>query len=316
VTQLDDKITAEWHPSTTDLGAQPPQPFSSLVRLDFGAVTHVGKVRTNNEDAYIIYRNSRAWERLFTSLPPEALPERHDETAYVMAVADGMGGLAGGEVASRLSIRTGIYLVLHAVKWTMKLDHPEERDKEIDEGISRAASYFDKINQALIDEGRRHPDLAGMGTTLTVSFSVGDDLLLFHIGDCRAYLWREGRLRQLTRDHTMAQSLADAGIIPVSQLPKHRLRHMLTKALGTERGHVHTEVHQLQIADGDRLLLCSDGLYDMVTDEDIAAILSREVSSQRACQALVDQALANGGKDNVTVLLARYGIPPRPEEGK
>jgi serine/threonine protein phosphatase PrpC len=232
-----------------------------------------------------------------------------------MAVADGMGGMAGGEVASRLTIRTGIYLVLHAVKWTLKLDNPEERDKEIDEGISRAAAYFDKINQTLIEEGRRHPALAGMGTTLTVSFSVGDDLLLFHIGDCRAYLWRQGRLRQLTRDHTMAQSLADAGVISASELPRHKLRHMLTQALGTERGHVHTEVHQLQLADGDRLLLCSDGLYDMVADEDIAAILTRELTSQSACQALVDQALQNGGKDNVTVLLARYGIPPRPEDG-
>src|SRR5687768_853994 len=99
---------------------QPPRPFSSLVQIDFGALTHAGKVRTVNEDAYIIYRTARSWENLQTSLEAEDLPPRFDEHAYGMAVADGIGGAAGGQIASRMAIRFLISLILNAAKWAMK----------------------------------------------------------------------------------------------------------------------------------------------------------------------------------------------------
>jgi protein phosphatase len=295
--------------SAADLGA--PKPFSSLVRVDFGARSDVGKRRSNNEDAYIVYRTGRYWEKLLTNLADGDLPDRHDETGYVMAVADGMGGPAAGEIASTMSLRTGIHLVLNAVKWSLKLDHPDERTEEIEEGIRRAAEYFNKINQAVIERGRKEPNLAGMGTTLTASYSYGDDFFLFHIGDTRAYLFREGRLQQLTRDHTVPQGLVDAGLLSPEALPRHHLRHVLTRSLGQASGDVPIDVHQGKLADGDRLLLCSDGLYDMVDDATISTILARPLTSQETCQALVDQALQAGGKDNVTVLLARYTIPIR-----
>src|SRR5271165_5727047 len=109
----------------------------------------------------------------------------------------------------------------------------------------------------------------------------------------------------------MAQSLADAGLIPKSELPKHRLRHVLTQALGAEGGPLRTEVHQLKLLDGDNLLLCTDGLYEMVEFASLAGILNQMLAPQDTCQAMVDRAMANGGKDNITVLVAKYRIPPR-----
>jgi serine/threonine protein phosphatase PrpC len=127
--ELDEKDTLEFALPAKAVWSQTPPPFSSLVRVDFGGLSHVGRVRPNNEDAFVIFRNGRFWEKLMSNLPEGDLPERHEEAAYVMAVADGIGGTAGGEVASNLTLRTGINLVLNAVKWTIKLDNPDEREK-------------------------------------------------------------------------------------------------------------------------------------------------------------------------------------------
>jgi protein phosphatase len=129
------------------------------------------------------------------------------------------------------------------------------------------------------------------------------------VGDSRAYLFRDGTLRLLTRDQTHAQRLADEGLISQQDVARHRLRHVLTSALGGSQQDVRAEIQRWTLADGDRLLLCSDGLTDMVDDAEIAAVLSRETRSDKACGLLVDRALANGGKDNVTVVVARYSIP-------
>jgi PPM family protein phosphatase len=289
-----------------------PARFSALVRVDLGALSHVGKVRPNNEDSYLVFRTGRYWERLLTNLPAGELPARHEENAYVMAVADGLGGAEAGEVASSLALRTGVAQVLRASRWALKLDHPEDREREVREGIERGLSYFRKMHEAVSRRAEGDPALAGMGTTLTASYSVGDDLFVFHVGDSRAYLSRAGALRRLTHDHTMAQALADAGVISQAEVGRHRLRCVLTRAIGGAWGRLEAEVQQLRLVDGDQLLLCSDGLTGMVEDGAIAEVLRRAESSESACRALVDLALGRGGKDNVTVLLARYAIPERP----
>jgi protein phosphatase len=288
-----------------------PVPFSSRVRIGFGAVSHVGKVRQTNQDAYLIYRTGRYWEKILTSLAEGDLPDRYEETGYVMAVADGMGGAAGGEVASRLALCTGVNLVLNAVKWALKLDHPAEREAEIREGQERAVNYFRQIDAALTRRAAEDPALAGMGTTLTVASSVGDDLLVYHVGDSRAYLFRRGKLQRLTRDHTLAQALADAGAIDPEDVPAHRLHHVLTRTMGGHGGQVETDFHHYQLADGDRVLLCTDGLTGMVPDEQIGEVLRATETSAEGCQALLERALEGGGTDNVTIILARYDIPPR-----
>jgi protein phosphatase len=289
-----------------------PAPFSSLVRLELGAVSHAGKVRESNQDAYLVYRMGRFWEKALTNLPAGELPDRHEEIAYVMAVADGMGGAAAGDIASRLALCTGVNLVLHAVKWALKVDHPEEREVELREGQERAVTYFRQIDAALSRRAAQDPALAGMGTTLTVAYSIGADLLISHVGDSRAYLLRQGRLQRLTRDHTLAQALADAGAIRDEEVHRHRLHHVLTRSVGGHGGQVEMDFRHCPLADGDRVMLCTDGLTGMVPDDRIAEVLRATESSADGCQALLEQALAAGGRDNVTIVLARYAIPPRP----
>jgi len=129
------------------------------------------------------------------------------------------------------------------------------------------------------------------------------------VGDSRVYLFRRGRLLQLTRDQTYSQLLADLGKIPQHEVSTHHLRHILTDAIGAGAGEVNVKVRHLSLLNEDRLLLCTDGLTEMVDEEEIAGVLMREQRAQEACQSLVDLALEHGGKDNVTVLMANYEIP-------
>jgi protein phosphatase len=288
---------------------QPPRPFSSLVRIDFGAMTHAGNVRPSNEDAYIIYRSGRYWEKVETSLQAGDLPERSDEIAYGMAVADGVGGANAGQVASNMAIRVLVSLMLNAAKWALKLDNPETRDVELQDVKERAEAYFQKVDHALLQHAEVYPRLKGMGTTLTGAYSFGDDLFILHIGDTRAYLFRQNHLRQLTHDQTVAQALADSGAISPEEASTHRLRHSLTSCLGGESAKIQMEIRHVRLMAGDRILLCSDGLTDMISEADVTEVMQTTEESGEACNALVNLALQKGGEDNITVVLARYSIP-------
>ena len=286
-----------------------PQPFSSRVQVDFGAVSDKGKVRSNNEDAYLIIRTGRYMQKMQTNIEPELIPDRHEECAYGMAVADGMGGLAAGEVASSMAITTIVNLMLSSVKWALKLDHPEFRKEEIQEAIERAVDYLNKADFAVARQASQDRRYDRMGTTLTLSYSFGDDLFIFHVGDSRAYLFHNGRLNRLTHDHTLAQELADKGDISQEAADKHKFKHLLTRAVGHHGGKLDVEIHHLKLADNDLVLVCSDGLTDLVTDQQIADALSVSESSQHKCESLVNLALQKGGRDNITVVLAHYHIP-------
>ena len=307
--------TAEYFLPVSNFAIERPRAFSSLIQIDFGAISDVGKVRSNNEDAFLIFRTGRYWQRLMTNVQEGLLPERHEENGYAMAVADGMGGLAAGEVASSLALVTVVNLMLSSVKWALKLDHPELREEEIREGLDRAVDYLSKADLAIHNRAEANIALGGMGTTLTASYSFGDDLFIFHVGDSRAYLLRNGRLSRLTRDHTVAQALADAGGIPQEDVAGHRLKHVLTRAMGRHGGNVEVEIHHLKLANQDQLLLCTDGLTDLVRDEQIAEVLIRNDASQEKCRTLIDRALQGGGRDNATVLIAQYRIPSPEEVG-
>jgi protein phosphatase len=291
------------HPSPTS-EVQLPQPFSSLVRVDISGLSEVGKVRLNNEDHYLIVRFGRSFQTLMTNLPAGSVPEQFDEIGYGMIVADGMGGMAAGEVASSLAIKTLVSLVLNAPDWIMRIG-----DLEAKEVMRRSVERFRQANETLIEMAASDQRLSGMGTTMTLASSVGTNLFIAHIGDSRAYLFRLGQLHKLTRDHTVAQKMIEAGFITPEDERVSNLRHFLTQAIGINKGPFKPEVQLLQLADGDQLLLCSDGLTEMVDDEKIAAVLQKEKSAESACQTLVDLALEHGGADNVTVTLARYQIP-------
>jgi protein phosphatase len=300
-----DSDTVELPRPVADADIQQPHPFSSLVQVEVGGLSHAGKVRPNNEDHFLAARFSRSMLTLKTNLAAGQIPNQFDEAGYCFAVADGMGGMAAGEVASSLAITIGINLVLNAAKWNLLMTPDEAR-----EHMERTRRRFRQIDYVLTRRAKADPDLWGMGTTLTVATSIGDHLFLYHAGDSRAYRFRQGQLHQLTRDQTKAQELADAGLIPPEQVATHRLRHVLTNALGRSAGDIEIEIQDMQLTDGDRVLLCTDGLTDMVDDATIADVLGRIDASEPACQALVDLALERGGKDNVTVVLARYTIPP------
>jgi protein phosphatase len=268
-------------------------------------------VRPHNEDAYLVFRTGRTWQRLMTSLPEGQLPERFEECGYGMAVADGMGGHRAGEVASNMALRTAVAVILNNPHWSLKLDNPVSRVKEIEQTINRGAQYFRAIHQAICDRARGDPTLASMGTTLTATYSFGADLFVMHVGDSRAYLWRKSELRQLTRDHTIAQEMADSGALSAEEAAGHRLSHVLTRAIGGGAEEIETSVEFHELHDGDVIFLCTDGLTNMVSDRAIASVLENGLPSDQACRALVERALDAGGKDNVTVVMAKYHLPPR-----
>jgi protein phosphatase len=270
---------------------------SADVDLDVAALSDPGRVRPVNEDHYLVLRFSRAIEPLATNLPEGTLPDELSEQAHALMVADGMGGHRGGAEASRRAIADLIQQVVATPDWILRLE-----GSAADRVAQRSAERFRRASAAIREHAAKHPELAGMGTTLTVAVSFGLDLILTHVGDSRAYLWRDGRLDLLSRDHTIAQDFLDRGDGDVA----HHYRHVLTHALGGRNPEPMTGAWRLR--DGDRLLLCTDGLTDMVDDARIAALLAAHPGSQPACRALVDQALAAGGRDNVTVALAGYRL--------
>jgi PPM family protein phosphatase len=277
---------------------------AAAVEVDLGALSHPGKLRPNNEDHFLAVRLQRTMRALLTNLPDGAVPPRHADTAYGLVVADGVGGGPGGEVASRTAIGVLADLVLATPDWIMRLD-----DQLAEEVMRRLGERFGTVREALRRRARADPALAGMATTMTLASSLGADLVVAHVGDSRAYLFRGGTLHRLTRDHTLAQELADrgGGLPPASVL--RRLRRVLTNALSAGAADVRTEVHRLRLLDGDALLLCTDGLTDMVPEEAIADALGRPETAADTCRVLADRALEAGGRDNVTVVLARYRIP-------
>jgi protein phosphatase len=248
-------------------------------------------------------------ETLMTSLPPGDVPERADELNYVMVVVDGMGGHAAGEVASRLTISALVASALQIPDWILRADpgHADEIER-------RARETVQQVGSMLVERGRQDPSLRGMGSTLTAARSYGRELLIVHVGDSRAYLLRSGHLQRLTRDHTYAQMMVDAGLCSPDDVTVSGVRHILTNVLGGAIDEVDVDVDLLPLENGDRLLLCSDGLTDCVDDETIGTTLQRALSSREACARLVQLALDGGGQDNVTVLVASFEFPPPTSE--
>jgi protein phosphatase len=277
---------------------------SSQVRLDVTGLSHRGLVRPNNEDQFLVTRLTRSMETMVSSLGSADVPARADEVNYVMLVADGMGGHAGGEVASRMAISELVNLALLLPDWIFRMNERSRPELEW-----RARQLLRQVNALVTDRGARGPALRGMGTTLTAARSLGRDLMIVHVGDSRAYLFRNGRLHRLTRDHTFAQWLLDSGQLAADEAQSSKLRHVLTNVVGGSDDDAEVDIDVLQLDDGDRVLLCSDGLTDGLDDETIAGTLSAAGSSNEACRRLMQLALDRGGRDNITVIVGAYTIP-------
>jgi protein phosphatase len=278
---------------------------SSRVSVDLASLSDPGLTRRTNEDHFMAARFERTMQTLTTNIPEGRVPAEWRETCYAFLVADGVGGAAAGELASRTAVEVLVEMVLESPAWIMRFEG-ERGDKVLE----RTADRFQKAREALVARAAEDPRLKGMATTMTFACSVGRDLLVAHCGDSRAYvLHRGGQLEMLTHDQTMAQSLADAGAIAQTDVAHHPSRHVLTSALASRGVFAQVELKHSQIEDGETLLLCSDGLSEMVTDEMITTVLAAREPAETACRRLVDIALEAGGKDNVTVVVARYSIP-------
>ena len=270
--------------------------------IDIAGATDKGHVRQVNEDHYLIFRFGRSLENLMSNLPDGVLERDYELNGHGMFVADGMGGMAAGDVASRMAVTGLIKLIVDTPDWILSL----EKEQDLKTVLQRMTQRFLRVDEKIKQEARHDPTRRGMGTTLTVAGVLGNNLVVGHVGDSRAYLLRDDKITQLTKDHTVAQALIDAGVSPNDPVSAS-LQHLLTAALGALDAEIEPEVNRWSLSPGDQLLLCSDGLTKMV---DNAAILlaAREASSAaRACHDLIDLALAAGGLDNVTVILARFG---------
>jgi len=284
--------------------AKTENPHSSLVEVDLAAQSHAGKVRPNNEDHYLAVRVERSLHVVQSSVSAGVLPRIADETAYGMIVADGIGGLPAGGLASSMALAKLVDLVVKTPDWIMRMNRRKAAVIK-----RRMIQRFHQIDVALRERGERDPRLAGMGSTLTAAVSLGADLFLAHLGDSRAYLLRGGDLHQLTRDHTLAQAMIDAGVAQPDDPAVKGMRRVLTAAVGSTAQPTEPEVQRLSLRHGDQLLLCTDGLTESVDSETIRSILSKAKSADEACRSLIDAALKAGGADNVTVVLARYRFP-------
>lgn len=228
------------------------------------ALSHVGKIRANNQDS------GYAGTHLFV-------------------VADGMGGHAGGDVASALAIQA----IAHN-------DRPYDSVEEAEQVLSQALL---EANQELAETVFEHPELTGMGTTVSGLIRVGDKVVIAHIGDSRIYRWRTGELEQVTKDHTFVQRLVDSGRITPEEAAVHPRRSVLMRVLGDVDINPEIDTLVLDTEPGDRWLLCSDGLSGYVGEEKIAELLAEHDDAAAAAQALIDESLDHGAPDNVTVVL-------------
>jgi protein phosphatase len=264
-------------------------------------MTDPGKVRPSNEDHFLIAHLTKALQIQHTSLPQSPIKQGGDQS-YLFVVADGMGGHAGGEKASALVVDSIENFVLDTLKWFFGLTGGEEN-----EVLAEFQSALGQAEAALFAESARHPELSGMGSTLTLAYALGTRLFVAHVGDSRCYLYHGGRLQRLTHDHTMVQDLVRAGQLRPEDAERNALRHVITNVVGGHTPGVQVEVQRVDLAAGDRLLLCSDGLTEMVPDGDIAGVLRDEQDPRGACENLVARANRAGGRDNVTVVVAHFG---------
>jgi serine/threonine protein phosphatase PrpC len=273
------------------------------VAIKFGAMTDCGKVRSNNEDHFLVARLSKSMRVCKTSLPGEGETQFSEEEGYLIVVADGMGGHAAGERASALAVGSIEGFVLNTLKWFLHLSGDDEHQL-----VTELRQSLESADRTVIERARSNRAFYGMGTTLTMAFSVATDLFIVHAGDSRAYLFRDGELEQLTSDDTVVQVMVDAGVISPEDAKHHNRRHVVTNVIGGPGEGVSVEIQKLNLLDGDTVLYCTDGLTEPVDDHAIAEILHHHPDPEDACTRLVELALSRGAPDNVTAVVVRYQV--------
>jgi protein phosphatase len=266
--------------------------------IDAHGVTHTGKVRRDNQDHYLLCSLRRQIVVRGSSIPQAdtVLGTESERLASMAMVADGVGGAAKGETASRVAL-TGI---ARYVSRSLRCYYRSEEGEDFSETLQQGARECHEELRRLAEEESEH---RGMATTLTLFLSVWPRAYLLQVGDSRCYLLRNGELTQITRDQTMAQEMVDLGIMKPEQVAGTRLEHTLTSSIGGS--HNQPTVTRFDMNWGHVLLLCSDGLTRHVSDDRIRDVLRSMTSARQACETLLHEALDGGGTDNITVVVAR-----------
>jgi PPM family protein phosphatase len=283
-------------PFLSPLDSPPP---TVDVEVTFGARSRPGPSRAICDEHYLVFRMGRNEETLMTSLTWTDIPRRVEEYSYGMVIADGIG--SAGEAASRIAISTLMHLGIYFGKWNVRIDEPTA-----EEVMDRADRFYRSINSTLLQAGHQSPH--GMQTTLTAVYTAGAELFLAHVGHSRAYLFRDGELTQLTRDHTLGE--ASSGATAADKVAKARDgHHVLTEALGGRvPGGTGVDVERFGLRDRDTVLLCTNGLTDVVDDGRIGEELAAHNTPDDQCGALVDLAARARTRDDVTAVVAHYRI--------
>lgn len=245
---------------------------------EFCALTDTGRVRSNNEDAVAIH-----------------------EAAGLVILADGMGGYSAGEVASGMAVDV---IGRELAPWLqgMPPDLPAAELRRV------LLASIDNANRAIFDASRANSQYRGMGTTLVVGVLRAGRLVLAHVGDSRCYRLRAGELRQMTRDHSWLQEQIDLGLLTPAQAALSGMGNLVTRALGVD-SMVHAEINEFAVRARDLFILCSDGLSDMVSDQDLAELARQPMALADKTERMVAMANALGGRDNISVLLVQVTEP-------
>ena len=279
--------------------AAPPTRKPTDDELDVHGLTHPGKVRTTNQDHFLICSLRKQMLVHLTSLSGlDRMPVLAERLALLGVVADGVGGSAGGETASRVAVEAVTRYIAQSVQ-CYYASHGES-DELFLASLQDAAA---QCHEDLLELGRDQPDLEGLATTLTLWLGVWPRAYLLQVGDSRCYLLRDAELTQITRDQTMAQELIDLGVLTRNDASATKLAHTLSSSIGGRQ--TAPVVTRMDLAWGNVVLLCSDGLTRHVSDDRIRDHLRSMTSSQQVCEDLVREALDDGGSDNITVIVRR-----------
>ena len=270
--------------------------------IDAFGLTHPGKVREENEDHFLIAGVSKQLRVERTSLPDNAyLLQDSERIANVALVADGVGKGGGGEEASRVAIQAVSQYVTRSMEAFYNSNVADEDDPEEFSRILSDAAMECHMN--LVKRAELDPEKRRFGTTLTLWLGLWPHAYLLQVGDSRAYMFRDGKLTQISRDQTMAQDLVDQGVMTRTAAHRTRWAHVLSSAIGGQEAL--PVVTRLTRDWGTVILLCSDGLTKHVSDERIAEALGSMTSAKQVCEDLLQEALQDGGSDNITIIVGR-----------
>ncbi|HET7111120.1 MAG TPA: protein phosphatase 2C domain-containing protein [Gemmatimonadales bacterium] len=268
--------------------------MSAAVHVSVFAKTDLGQTREHNEDSFLVADLSTGT----ASLMPDVREHDVGKRGSLFVVADGMGGAAAGELAS--SMATEVIWQHLITTWATDTELTAELF------ALRLREAVERANAELFQYAEEHPEVHGMGTTLTMAGVFGAELYLAQIGDSRAYLIRNGRTSQLTRDQSLTQRLIDAGELSEEEAERSERRNIILQALGPDL-QIRVDLSHQALRRGDLLVMCSDGLSGLVKRDEIGEAAERISALPELCSALIDLANSRGGPDNITVVAARFG---------